>query len=153
MIRPFCDEAKLIRGACIRAVPFGPVFSSQVRSFMWVASFWLSIRVVFGMFRCSVLKNPSWLEKVYRFGCFLGWSVEVWLVTSKARASPMRVIISARVFIEGGMVIVVVLVGRTVVVINKPAKRVPMVSRRIGLIKVLLFSLIGAIGRCCGEFI
>jgi len=52
------------RGRFAEAIAFGPVFSSQIWSIIWVAIVWPRMRLSFGVRRWMIDgKNPSILEK------------------------------------------------------------------------------------------
>lgn len=52
------------KGRVIEEMAFGPVFSSQVWSIVWLAADWPRIKVIFGRRRCIRKgKNPSMFEK------------------------------------------------------------------------------------------
>lgn len=65
----------------------------------------------------------------------------MWFEISRAIISPIIVIMRAVSLISVGIVICSGFVGKIVVEISRPASRVPMASRRIGLISALVFSL------------
>lgn len=135
----------VIKGMLREAMAFGPVFSSEVWSTIWLAMAWPRTRLSLGVSRWMMWgKKPSMLEK----WCVesLGEGLSCLLVreaSSKARRRPRTVTVKAANFNKGGMDITGVLSGRMFEVMRRPAMMLPQASRLIGLITAWLFSLIG----------
>lgn len=89
-------------------------------------------------------KNPSILEKWWRVRLGFVWCcLFVREVSSKARSSPVTVTIKAVSLSKGVMVMTGVFRGSMLEVRIRPAIRLPQAKRLMGLIRALLFSLIG----------
>lgn len=134
-----------IMGVFRLVAALGPIFSSQVRSIVWLAMVWPRARFIFGGSRWKIFgKNPSMLEKWW--GVSSGVVLVCFVVneaSSRAVRRPMRVTIRAASFRSGGMDMMGVFIGIVFAVMIKPAMMLPQASRLIGLITAGLFSLIG----------
>lgn len=89
-----------------RARAFGPSFSSQVKSTIWLATSCPSVRVSFGNARCMIAgKKPSMLEKWWRvcFGAGL-YCLLARCASSNAKIKPSAVTARAASFRSGGIV-------------------------------------------------
>lgn len=138
----------VMSGELREVIVFGPVFSSQVRSIVWLAIDWPKRRLSLGVSRWMIEgKNPSILEKwwVGRWGVILSCLL-VAVVRLNAVKRPRIVTVRAAVFSRGGMDIMGVFSGVIFMEIKKPAKMLPQASRLMGLIVVRSFSLMGERG-------
>lgn len=134
-----------MRGVFSLVVALGPIFSSQVRSMVWLAMVWPRERLILGESRWKTFwKKPSMFEK----WCGARWGVVlicfvVREASSRAVRSPASVTARAASFSGRGMDIMGVFIGRVLVVISRPAIMLPQASRLMGLITAGSFSLIG----------
>lgn len=135
----------VIRGILSEAVALGPVFSSQVKSIIWLAIVWPRVRLSLGSSRWMIVgKKPSMLEKWW--GISFGVGLNCLLVkdaSSSAKRRPRMVTMRAASFRSGGMVMTGVFRGVMFEVIKRPAIILPQARRLMGLITVGLFSLMG----------
>lgn len=135
----------LIKGALARAIAFGPDFSNQVWSTIWVEMDCPMIRFNLGASRWMAEGTyPSRLEKWC--ACRLGRVLSCLLVreaSSRATKTPIIVTARAASFRVKGMDAIGVLGGRIFEMRRRPATMLPQANRLIGLITVGLFSLIG----------
>ena len=135
----------VIKGVLREATAFGPTFSNQVMSSIWLATIWPSTRFNLGEKRWTVVgKKPNILEKLWdvRWGVGLNCLL-VNEASSSARRRPRIVTMRAASFSMKGIDITGVFIGIMLVVISSPAMILPQASRLIGLITAVLFSLIG----------
>lgn len=142
-----------IRGVLRLVVALGPIFSSQVRSIVWLASVCPNVRFILGEIRWAMVgKKPSMFEKWWGVRWGVGLScLDVREASSRAISSPKIVMVIAASLVISGIDIIGVFVGRRLEVIKRPATMLPHASRLIGLITDGLFSLIGesALKRGC----
>lgn len=135
----------VISGVLEDTSAFGPVFSNQVWSTIWLAMAWPNTRLSFGVKRWIIDgKNPSILEKWW--GVSAGVGLNCLLVSdasSRAIIRPRIVTIRAASFSTGGIDITGVFRGMMLEVIRRPAMMLPQANRLIGLITAGLFSLMG----------
>lgn len=138
----------VMRGRLRATVPFGPAFSSQVWSIVWLAIDCPRSRLSLGTKRwITAGKKPSILEKWWsgRWGVGLNCLL-VREASSRAVSKPMAVTARAASFSRGGIVITGVLRGMMLEVIRSPATMLPQARRLIGEMTAGLFSLIGDSG-------
>lgn len=64
LIRPcWMLLVEVIRGRLAEVKAFGPIFSNQAWSIVWLARVWPSTRLILGEIRCTIIgKKPSMLE-------------------------------------------------------------------------------------------
>ena len=139
---------EVTRGSCVEVSIFGPAFSNQVWSTIWLAMVWPNRRLILGVRRCITAgKKPSMLEKWWgrRWGAGLN-CLFVREASSNAVKRPRMVTIRALSFNRGGIVIIGVFRGRMFEVIKRPATMLPQARRLIGFITAGLFSLMGGRG-------
>lgn len=138
----------VIRGMLDEAIAFGPAFSSQVWSTIWLATAWPRDSVSLGTNRwITIGKNPNMFEKWW--GVISGVGLNCLVVSdasSSARISPMTETIRAANLRRGGMDMMGVLRGVMFEVMTSPARILPQAKRLMGLITAGLFSLIGERG-------
>lgn len=133
------------KGRLMLAIALGPVFSSQVKSIIWLAMVCPNERLILGKSRWKMVgKNPSIFEK----WCGAIWGVGLSCLdesddSSRAMRRPVKVTNMAPNLAVIGMVITGILLGRKLEVRRRPATMLPHASRFSGLITAGLFSLIG----------
>lgn len=134
---------------------FGPVFSSHVRSIVWLAMVCPSIRLTLGVRRWMIGgKKPNMLEKWWGVGRGLGLNcLFVSVASSRAVRSPNTVTVRAASLSRGGIDITGVFRGIVFEMRMSPAMMLPQARRLRGLMIIGLFSLIGGSGLNRGWFI
>lgn len=136
------------RGILKEATAFGPVFSSQVWSTIWLAMACPRKRESLGVSRWRIIgKKPNIFEKWWEGKIGAGLNcLAVREASSNAVKRPKMVTARAASLRNGGIDIIGVFKGVMFEVRISPARILPQAKRLMGLITAGLFSLMGERG-------